>query len=39
MVDLETIIALAIVTFVIEKYLDELPPMNEKVFNDFIHDK
>ena len=39
MVDLETIIALAIVTFVVEKNVYELHPMNEEVFNDFINDK
>ena len=39
MVDLETIIALATITFVVEKDLDDLNPMDEKMFNDFINDK
>ena len=38
-VDLETIIALATITFVIEKNLYELRPTDEKVFNGFINDK
>jgi hypothetical protein len=38
-VDLETIIALATITFVVEKYLYELHPTDEKVFNDLINDK
>jgi hypothetical protein len=38
-VNFETIIALAIVTFVVEKNLYELHPMDEKVFNNFIDDK
>ena len=39
MVDLETIIALATMTFLIKKNLYELHPTEEKVFNDFTNDK
>ena len=39
MVDLEIIIALAMVTFVVEKNVYELHSTNEEVFNDFINDK
>ena len=39
MVDLKTIIALAIITFVVEKNLYELHPTDEKECNDFINDK
>ena len=38
-IDLETIIALATITFVVEKNLYELHPTDENVFNDFINDK
>ena len=39
MVELKTIIALAIKTYIIETYLCELHPMNERLFNDFINNK
>ena len=39
MVELEIIIALAIMTYILETNLYELHPMNERVFNDFIIDK
>ena len=39
MVELETIIALAIMTCSLETNLYELHPMNERVFTDFIIDK
>ena len=39
MVDLETIIALATLTFVVGKNLYELHPTDEKVFNDFNNNK
>ena len=38
-VELETIIALATMTYIVETNLYELHPMNERVFNDFINDK
>ena len=37
--DLETIIALATLTFVVYKNLYELHPTDEQVFNDLINDK
>ena len=39
MVDLETIIALATITFIVESNLYEVHPMDAKVFNDYINDK
>ena len=39
MVELETIIALATMTYIVETNLYELHPMDEQVFNDFINDK
>ena len=39
MIELDTIIALATVTCVLEANSYELHPMNERVFNDFIDDK
>ena len=39
MVDLKTIIALTIVTFVLRKTLYELHPTDRNLFNDFINDK
>ena len=39
MVMLETIIALATMTYIIETNLYELHLMKERVFNDFINDK
>lgn len=39
MVDLEIIIALATITFVVGINLYELHPIDEKIFNDFINDK
>ena len=39
MVELETIIALATMTYIVETNLYELHPMDERVFNDFINDK
>ena len=39
MVELEAILALAIVIYFIDTNLYELHPMNEQVFNNFINDK
>jgi hypothetical protein len=39
MVELETIIALAIMTFIVETNLCELHLMDEWMFNDFINHK
>ena len=39
MIELETIIALATVAYIVETNLYELHPMNEWVFNNFINDK
>ena len=39
MVELEIIIALATMTYVVEINLYELYPMNKQVFKDFINDK
>ena len=39
MVDLETIITLATITFVVGKSLYKLHHMDEKMFNYFINDK
>ena len=39
MIKLETIIALATMTYIVETNLNELHSMDELVFNDFINDK
>ena len=39
MKELETIITLATMTYIVETNLHELHPMDERVFNDFINDK
>ena len=39
MIKLETIVALATMTNIVETNLFKLPPTNEKMFNDFIYDK
>ena len=38
MVDWETIIALAFMTYIVDLDAYELPPVDEKVFNDFINE-
>ena len=38
-VELETIIALAIMTYIVETNLCKLHPMDEWVFTDFINEK
>ena len=38
MVELETIIALATMTYIVKTNLYESHPMDEQVFNDFIND-
>jgi hypothetical protein len=39
MVELETIIALAIMTYVVKTNMYEAHPMNERMFNYFSNDK
>ena len=39
MIRLDTIIAPATMTYIVETNLHELHPMSEQAFNDFINDK
>jgi len=39
MIELDTIIAIAIMTFIVKNILYKLHLMDERVFNDFISDK